>query len=403
MTAATVLDIVVVLTLLGYAVRGWRTGVLGGGLGLLGLVAGAALALWGAPRSIAHVAILNSSAPLRAVVLIVAVLVAALVGQGLLGALGRRLRSATPLPWLRIVDSLFGLVGAVVVAALVIWFIGAAVRPVVPRSWARTMNDSTALTTIDRATPDQVGRYASRLTEILDGSGMPRVFSGLFPETIAPAPRPDNSVGQTAKVRKAAASIVKIRTVAESCGRAQEGSGWVSARHRVVTNAHVVAGASAVSVQPGGEGPRLTATVVAFDPDLDMAVLEVPDLGAPPLPRTAALERATGVVVAGFPQDGPYRVTPARVRGVLYAPGDDIYGGGGVTREVYSLYAAVQPGNSGGPVLTKDGRVAGTVFARSLVDAETGYALTNAETETTMDEAAHDMTPASTQRCISDK
>ena len=109
------------------------------------------------------------------------------------------------------------------------------------------------------------------------------------------------------------------------------------------------------------------------------------------------------VVVAGFPQDGPYRVTPARVRGVLYAPGDDIYGGGGVTREVYSLYAAVQPGNSGGPVLTKDGRVAGTVFARSLVDAETGYALTNAETETTIDEAAHDMTPASTQRCISDK
>ena len=270
MTAALVLDIVVVLTLLGYAVRGWRTGVLGGGLGLLGLVAGAALALWGAPRLIAHVTILNSSAPLRAVVLIVAVLVAALVGQGLLGALGRRLRSATPLPWLRIVDSLFGLVGAVVVAALVISFIGAAVRPVVPRSWARTMNNSTALTTIDRATPDQVGRYASRLTEILDGSGMPRVFSGLFPETIAPAHRPDNSVGQTAKVRKAAASIVKIRTIAESCGRAQEGSGWVSARHRVVTNAHVVAGASAVSVQPEGEGPRLTAKVVTFDPDMDL-------------------------------------------------------------------------------------------------------------------------------------
>lgn len=402
MTAATVLDIVVVLALLGYAVRGWRTGVLGGGLGLVGLVAGAAVALWGAPLLIAHLAILNSNPLFRAVVLIVAVLVSALLGQGLLGSLGRRLRSATPLPWLGIVDSLFGLAGAVVVAALVISFIGAAVRPVVPRSWARTMNDSTALTIIDRATPDQVGRYASRLTEILDGSGMPRVFSGLFPETIAPAPRPDNSVGQTAKVRKAAASIVKIRTIAESCGRAQEGSGWVSARHRVVTNAHVVAGASSVSVQPEGEGPRLTATVVAFDPDLDIAVLEVPDLGAAPLPRTGALERATGVIVAGFPQDGPYRVTPARVRAVLHAPGDDIYGGGGVTREVYSLYAGVQPGNSGGPVLTKDGRVAGTVFARSLVDAETGYALTNAETATKIDQAAHDTTPASTQRCISD-
>jgi S1-C subfamily serine protease len=402
MTAAIVLDIVVVLMLLGYAVRGWRTGVLGGGLGLVGLVAGAAVALWGAPRLIAHLAILNSRPLLRVIVLMVAVLVLAVAGQGVLGALGRRLRSAAPVPWLRVVDSLFGLAGAVVVAALVISLIGAAVRPVVPRSWARTMNDSTALTTIDRVMPDQVGRYASRLTEILDGSGMPRVFSGLFPETIAPAPRPDSSVGHTAKVRKAAASIVKIRTIAESCGRAQEGSGWVSAQHRVVTNAHVVAGASSVSVQPQGEGPRLKATVVAFDPDLDLAVLEVPGVDAAPLRRTGALERGAGVVVAGFPQDGPYRVTPARVRGVLQAPGDDIYGGGGVTREVYSLYAGVQPGNSGGPVLTKDGRVAGTVFARSMVDAETGYALTNAETETKIDEAAHDTTPASTQRCISD-
>ena len=188
--------------------------------------------------------------PSRAVVLIVAVLVAALVGQGLLGALGRRLRSATPLPWLRIVDSLFGLVGAVVVAALVISFIGAAVRPVVPRSWARTMNDSTALTTINRATPDQVGRYASRLTEILDGSGMPRVFSGLFPETIAPAPRPDNSVGQTAKVGRAAASTSRSARSLSRAGVPKRGA-VVSARHRVVTNAHVVAGASAVS-QPEG-------------------------------------------------------------------------------------------------------------------------------------------------------
>jgi uncharacterized membrane protein required for colicin V production len=173
MTAAIVLDIVVVLMLLGYAVRGWRTGVLGGGLGLVGLVAGAAVALWGAPRLIAHLAILNSRPLLRVIVLMVAVLVLAVAGQGVLGALGRRLRSAAPVPWLRVVDSLFGLAGAVVVAALVISLIGAAVRPVVPRSWARTMNDSTALTTIDRVMPDQVGRYASRLTEILDGSGMP--------------------------------------------------------------------------------------------------------------------------------------------------------------------------------------------------------------------------------------
>ena len=45
-------------------------------------------------------------------------------------------------------------------------------------------------------------------------------------------------------------------------------------------------------------------------------------------------------------------------------------------RDVYSLYAMVRQGNSGGPLLTPDGRVYGVVFAKSLDDDSTGYALT---------------------------
>jgi S1-C subfamily serine protease len=67
------------------------------------------------------------------------------------------------------------------------------------------------------------------------------------------------------------------------------------------------------------------------------------------------------------------------VRSVLRASGEDIYGRPGAVREVYSLNAQIEPGNSGGPVLSPDGQVVGVVFAKSLDDASTGYALTLSE------------------------
>ena len=74
-------------------------------------------------------------------------------------------------------------------------------------------------------------------------------------------------------------------------------------------------------------------------------------------------------MVAGFPLNGPYVLSPGRVRDVVTAVGEDIYGRAEVTREVYSLRAEVRPGNSGGPVLDAAGTVVGVVFARSLDDA----------------------------------
>jgi S1-C subfamily serine protease len=81
-------------------------------------------------------------------------------------------------------------------------------------------------------------------------------------------------------------------------------------------------------------------------------------------------------VVAGYPGGGPYRLVAARIRDKIDARGPDIYHRKQVTREVFSLFADVEPGNSGGPLLTLDGDVYGVVFAKSLDDADTGYALT---------------------------
>jgi S1-C subfamily serine protease len=143
-----------------------------------------------------------------------------------------------------------------------------------------------------------------------------------------------------------------------------------------VTNAHVVAGVTDPSVQVLGQGEELEATVVVFDTDRDLAVLAVPGLLAPQLPQGTELGRGDPAMVIGFPLGGPLTTSPARVRQVLDARGQDIYGRGGVTREVYSLYTQVRPGNSGGPVLDATGALVGVVFATSLDDPDTGYALT---------------------------
>jgi S1-C subfamily serine protease len=130
-------------------------------------------------------------------------------------------------------------------------------------------------------------------------------------------------------------------------------------------------------VQIGGEGRKYEAKVVLYDWRRDIAVLDVPDLTAPALKFTTQ-DAASGdsAIVAGFPENGGYDVRAARVRGRITANGPDIYHRGTVRRDVYSLYATVRQGNSGGPLLTPDGKVYGVVFAKSLDDAETGYALT---------------------------
>ncbi len=167
-----------------------------------------------------------------------------------------------------------------------------------------------------------------------------------------------------------------MRAEAGSCDRAQVGSGWVIGPGRVATNAHVVAGADVVRVSAKGTGRERPARVVAFDPRRDVAVLEVPGLPSPALARGAELAAGDPAVLAGFPGDEGLWVGSARVRATIEARGADIYGRQGVTREIYSLRARVRSGASGGPVLDPDGEVVGMVFATSLDDPDTGYALT---------------------------
>lgn len=399
MSGSTVLDVVLALVLLGYTLSGWRQGFVTAVLGLVGLVAGGLLAIRFAPDVIGPATGIDVSTPAGTLVLVATVLVVATLGQALVLALAARLRGRIRESGFRVVDSLLGSVAVLAVAVLVLWVVADAVRAGGPAPVRAAVARSTVLQTVDGLVPPSASRLVDDASRALDRSGLPRVFEGLGPEPIVAVPAPDESLARDPDVARSLRSVVRVRAEASDCRQTQVGSGWVLSRGRVVTNAHVVSGASRVRVQVGGTGPELSAQVVAFDPDRDIAVLTVRGLDARPLELGRDLRQGADAVLAGFPGGEGLWVGAGRVRAILEARGADIYGEPGATRKIYSLRASVRQGASGGPVFDEDGEVVGMIFATSLDDSDTGYALTLDEMEPVLDRAADATRAVSTGRC----
>ncbi len=393
------LDLMLALVLVSYAVVGSRHGLVVSVMSLIGFLAGGALGMWVVPEVLRHWGIIDANVVWRTLVLVVGVFAVAALGQAIAVAAGSRLRGGMKDQPLQLVDSALGAVATVLAVSVLVWFLAGAVRGGSQTPLAKAIGTSRVISTIDRLVPAQTGRLFAGFQSVLSQEGFPRVFDGVRAEPIAPIAPPDNALRFGPGVVTAAGSIVKITGVAESCNREQEGSGWVVAPERVVTNAHVVAGTSSENVRIQGQGRSYDAHVVVFDPRRDLAVLSVPGLPAPASRQGPDLRRAGGAIVAGFPLNGPYRLDTARVRDVVTATGADIYGTPGVVRQVYSLYARVQPGNSGGPLLSPSGAVVGIVFARSLDDDKTGYALTLDEARPVLN-AANSSAQVSTGNCV---
>jgi S1-C subfamily serine protease len=225
------------------------------------------------------------------------------------------------------------------------------------------------------------------------------VFGDLQATRIVNVGPVDPALTQSAGVTADRASVLKIVSDAPSCDRGIEGSGFVYAPQHILTNAHVVAGTSTVGVQTSGQG-TLTARVVVFDPERDVAVLDVPGLRAPAIPFAAAAATSNAdAIVLGYPEDGPFDVQPARVRDDGTITGHDIYGQGNITRQIYSVRSIVRSGNSGGPLIQPDGSVLGIVFATALDSSDTGFVLTNSEVKPDADAGLAATSAVSTQSC----
>lgn len=195
-------------------------------------------------------------------------------------------------------------------------------------------------------------------------------------------PPPDRSAVTSTRVRAAERSVVKITANAPGCRRRLEGTGFVYAPQRVMTNAHLVAGSrGSVEVSIPAGHLRYQATVVLYDPRRDVAVLAVPGLRAAALSFNRAAARGAPAVIPGYPPHASTLVaTAAEIRTRQIANGPDIYQSRSmVQREIFSIRASVQTGVPGAPLLAADGTVYGLVFAIALDHDQTAYALTAQE------------------------
>ncbi|MFD5585972.1 MarP family serine protease [Streptomyces sp. NPDC127063] len=368
------LDIVLLLVILAYAGSGYRRGLVAGCVSLAGFVGGAAVGVWILPWVMRLVTPGTTAATVAAVF---TVLLPAVAGHELAGRLALRLRRELDRGPLRVADGVGGAAANALAVLIVAWVaasvLGASSSPVLTGA----IRDSRLLGAVQDAMPDTTPAWFSRATSALTEAGFPQVFNPFENESTAEVARPTGDSVTAAATNAAKLSTVKIEGAAGTQGR--EGSGFVYAPRHVMTNAHVVAGIDRPSVRVGGVGRSYDARVVLFDPDRDVAVLYVPDLTAPVLRFDDGARRGDAAVVAGYPQDGDLNLQAATVANRVRATGQNIYNDASVTREIYAIRSTVRPGNSGGPLLTTDGRVFGVVFARSTSDAETGYVLTAAE------------------------
>ncbi|MEV5160405.1 MarP family serine protease [Streptomyces sp. NPDC053728] len=377
-----VLDILLLVGAVWFAVIGYRQGFVVGILSVIGFLGGGLVAVYLLPVIWDQVTDGSEVSSTAAIVAVVIVIVCASVGQAFTTHLGNRLRRYITWSPARALDATGGSLVNVVAMLLVAWLIGSALAGTSLPTLGKEVRNSSVLLGVSRVMPDEASTWFTDFSSVLAQNGFPQVFSPFANEPITEVEPPDPALVGSPVAARAKKSIVKVVGMAPGCGKVLEGTGFVFSDRRVMTNAHVVGGVDEPTVQIGGEGRLYDAKVVLYDWQRDIAVLDVPDLDAEPLRFTDSDDDAgsgDSAIVAGFPENGAYDVRSARIRGRIDANGPDIYHRGTVRRDVYSLFATVRQGNSGGPLLTPDGKVYGVVFAKSLDDPDTGYALTGDE------------------------
>jgi len=363
----TILDLALILTLLSYLIYGFRNGFLVTLGGIAGFAAGAVAAFVSVPI----VSDLVDDPSWRLTAIIATAVLLMMLGHGLGTMIGRRIRSVVKISPLRLADRVVGGGVNVAVSALVMSMLAFSISALGVPFVSQQLADSKVIGFIDGVTPTPLKTSMAQLRSAVIGDGIPTLFEGIGGQ---PVPVPDAST-DTPALNKAAASVLKIAGTAYQCGQNQTGTGFVVSPGRVVTNAHVVAGVPEPVVEVPGGG-ALPGRIVYFDSRHDLAVLAVDGLPSAPLPLGPNLPAGSPAAFAGYPHGGPFQSKPATVRDIATVLVPDIYGNNAAAEDVYRLAGDVQPGNSGGPLLTMDGQVAGVVFAKSTSEASLGFAIT---------------------------
>jgi S1-C subfamily serine protease len=387
-----VLDWLLIVLVLAYALSGYWQGFVTGAFATTGLILGGLVGVWLAPI------VLGDANPSLFVSLgaLFIVILAASLGQAILQFSGARVRDRITWQPVRALDAVGGAVLSAVAVLLVAWALGVAVAGAGLGGVSPIVRNSSVLAWVDHRLPDAADGVLNAFNNVVGTTFFPRYLEPFAPERIVevgPGPRrlltdPD--------VQDAAPAVLKVRGE-NDCGRGVEGTGFVYSPGRLMTNAHVVAGVDAPEVVVNGSSVQ--AQVVYYNPDLDVAVLELDTSGVPSLEFDREAKQEDGVAILGYPQDGPFNVQPGRIRAEQRLRSPNIYGDGTVIREVFSLRGLVRPGNSGGPIVSSAGDVVGVVFAASVTDRDTGYAITADQVGRSATIGISNDSPVSTGEC----
>jgi S1-C subfamily serine protease len=356
----TVLDWAIVAFTLALALWGYRQGLIVGALTLAGFGVGAFLGSRLGPvfLSQGHD---SPYAPLCGA--IGALLVGALAAMALEGAALALRRRLVRHPLMHHADGAGGaaLIGAVALGLA--WIFGAVALHAPGTTQLRAdVQSSVILGELDHVLPPSGG-----VLDVLDRVDPAPSITG--PAT--PSQRPNPRIAADPGILHASGSVVRVLSTA--CGLGIEGSGWAVRPDLIVTNAHVVAGADDTTVTTQS-GVELDATAVYYQPEDDLALLKV-NSQLPVLPVTSDRPVGAAAAVLGYPENGPFTVTPARIGETRETLSENSYGRGPIERTITALGGDVRSGNSGGPLLDDKGRVVGVVFAATTKGPAGGFAV----------------------------
>ena len=385
------IDIVIIVWVALAALRGRSLGALTQLLSLIGFVAGLAI---GAAVAVPIAGRLHIDVA-RTVVTVCVVLGIAVLGAIGGNTLGKWANVTMRRLHLGSVDAICGAAVAALGALLSAWLVAGLFTQSSVGWLARPIQHSAVLTALDAVMPP-VPSVIARAQAFVSNEVFPVAFAAVTQPTTSSVQLP-TSAATDALAQPVAASVLKV-VASGGCGVTRDGTSFVVAPDLLITNAHVVAGETRLAVDDGRA--VLDATLVEFDPSLDVALLRVTGLALRPIPLHAAIA-PTGLkgAVVGFPGGGPRTATPAGVAAALSAQGRDIYGGSLVTRPIYAVTSSVLPGNSGSPLIAGSAAV-GMVFSRSLSQPGLAYALRSSALVGPIDRASHLTTAVGSGACV---
>ncbi len=384
------LDLLIVVFAVSALYRGRELGFLRQFCSAVGFFAGLFLGAWLEPHIFSHVQGQSSRALVAVSTTLGSALLLLMAGE----YIGLKLKHRLLLKRANRFDVELGSVVNVISLLLSAWLLAAVIGALPLPSVQAAINDSRIISTLNKSLPEAPGVIAS-LGRLIDPNGFPQVFVGNEPAPKGNVDLPSLGELRTA-VEKDRASVVKIE--GQGCGGIVDGSGFVVGPNLIATNAHVVAGIRQPYVQDGNGTHR--STPIWFDPNLDFAVLQTANLAGEPLHITStSVPSGTAAVALGYPGGGAFAARVAAVLEEITASGRNIYGRGNTVRDVYEIQADIIPGNSGGPLIAKDGSVIGVIFAQSTSYQHVGYALTTPQVINDIKQAAAANKTVSTGRC----